>query len=864
MKWTLIKRLSKKFLRGLILPLALTGPALAWAAGLCSPSIGKVTLNEYNYIDNFTEVKKIDSATSLTGWNVTIYTSRRTTVKSLPSTGTNACLGGTYHISTYDSNQIGTDADVVLTDANGDVVDILRVRPSLPVTTTYYAKPACAFIGSGTDLVVSSANKGADRYADGTGNWRQTPGTGSNSLQSRCAPNLGAGSADLRITKTANATTVVRGNTVTFTLTVNNLGTGSATAVLVDDLLPSGLSYSSHTASVGSYAPATGIWSAGDMVMGATATLTITATATATGTITNTATASSGIFDPDTTNNSASVSVTVTSPGATLDAVEVGAAAGTTIHTKLAATSFSLDLLAVAADGTLSTGYNRSVTIELVDAGSSATCASMTTLQSVGSYTFTGSGAGRDNGRHTHTFNYPNAARNVRVRMTDNSPTPITACSTDNFAVRPLSLTLSSSANADPAGTSTTATPTLAAGASFTLTATAVNGAGATLSGYAGTPQVNSTLVSAHVGSVATGTLTGTFPLAVNGVSSGNAFSYNEVGYFRFAATGVYDDGFTGVDKPDGCSDDFSNTLVGGRYGCKFGTATASSYVGRFIPARFDTTVTQACVPGAYTYSGQPFTVAVTARNQAGGVTQNYHGAATPVLAKAVTVSDANATGLGVFSPATALASAFSSGTASLTPAYSYTNRQTVATSISVRVVESAGGDGVSSATGSEGVVSIRSGRVQLYNAYGSERLDLPMGLLAEYWTSSGWARNTADTCTGNTLLGAANAVTIVFSAPSPAGLSTCVLDNGSPGRSGAGCAATALASRQFRSGLTLQQGDFNLWLNRTSVAGYLTVTANVPAWLEFNWLGGGNADPTARATFGAYRSPLIYRRENY
>ncbi len=865
MKRTLIKHASKKLLRSLVFPLLLAGPVVAWAAGACSPSIGKVTLNEYNYIDNFTEIKKIDSTTNLTGWKVTVYTDKKTTQKSLPATGTSACLGGVYQTSSFTASEIGILADVVLTDANGDVVDILRARPALPVTTTYYgAKPACAFLGASTDLQVSSSNKGADRFVDGTGDWRQTPGTGNNSLQSPCAPNLAGGNADLTITKSVTPTSVVQGNAVTFSLTVTNLGTGTASAVLVGDLLPAGLSYSSHTASVGSYTPSTGVWSAGNMVLGATATLSITASTTAIGIITNTATVNSSTFDPVIASNTASVSVTVTSPGATLNAVEVGAANGTPIHTKLGATSFSLDLLALAADGTLATSYNRTVTIELVDAGSSATCAGMTTLQSVGAYTFTGSGAGRDNGRHTHTFNYPNAAANVRVRMKDNGATPITACSTDNFAIRPRAFVLASSANADATGVSTTATPTVAAGAPFALAATAVDGAGATLVAYAGTPVVDTTQLSAHAGSMAAGTLAGTFSPAVAGVASGSAFTYGEVGYFRLAATGVYDDSFTLVDQPNGCSNDFSNTLVSGKYGCKFGTAAVSSYVGRFIPARFDTTVTQACTPGAYTYSGQPFTLVVTARNQAGGLTQNYHGTTAPVLAKAVTLSDANATGLGTFAPNSALASAFSSGVANLNPAYAYASRQTAPTAISVRAVESAGGDGVSSATGSEGAASMRSGRVQLSNAYGSERLDLPMSLRAEYWTSQGWVRNTADTCTGNMALGAANAVSIGFSSPSPAGLSTCVLDNGSPGLSGAGCGTAAMAGRQFRTGATLQQGDFNLWLNRSGLAGYLTVTAYVPVWLEFNWTGAGNADPAARATFGAFRSPLIYRRENY
>ena len=48
-----------------------------------------------------------------------------------------------------------------------------------------------------------------------------------------------------------------------------------------------------------------------------------------------------------------------------------------------------------------------------------------------------------------------------------------------------------------------------------------------------------------------------------------------------------------------------------------------------------------------------------------------------------------------------------------------------------------------------------------------------------------------------------------------------------------------------------------------TGASGGAETPANLP-WLQFNWLGAGSTNPTARATFGAYKSPLVYRRENY
>ncbi|MFX6487774.1 DUF6701 domain-containing protein, partial [Acinetobacter baumannii] len=66
--------------------------------------------------------------------------------------------------------------------------------------------------------------------------------------------------------------------------------------------------------------------------------------------------------------------------------------------------------------------------------------------------------------------------------------------------------------------------------------------------------------------------------------------------------------------------------------------------IGPFIPHHFDVAVTQACTASgktAYTYAGQPFTVSVTAKNAAGGITQNYDGSSntTPNQAKDVSLA---------------------------------------------------------------------------------------------------------------------------------------------------------------------------------------------------------------------------------
>ena len=90
------------------------------------------------------------------------------------------------------------------------------------------------------------------------------------------------------------------------------------------------------------------------------------------------------------------------------------------------------------------------------------------------------------------------------------------------------------------------------------------------------------------------------------------------------------------------------------------------------------------------------------------------------------------------------------------------------------------------------------------------------------------------------------------------------------------GCAvAPAVANRKYlESGVTGTDsngvagfaGNFNLWLRApgSGNAGTIRVDAVVPSWLQFNWTGTvGN--PSARATFGVYRSgPIIHRREMY
>src|SRR5690606_9912094 len=60
---------------------------------------------------------------------------------------------------------------------------------------------------------------------------------------------------DLAVTKMVDNAEAGEGEQVVFTVTVTNLGPGSASDVIVSDVLPEGLEYLSHEASQGEYDP---------------------------------------------------------------------------------------------------------------------------------------------------------------------------------------------------------------------------------------------------------------------------------------------------------------------------------------------------------------------------------------------------------------------------------------------------------------------------------------------------------------------------------------------------------------------------------------------------------------------------------
>ena len=525
--------------------------------------------------------------------------------------------------------------------------------------------------------------------------------------------------------------------------------------------------------------------------------------------------------------------LSVASASCNADAVEVGANPYTNLYTKLAGAAFNVDLLSINSSGAL-TSYTGAMVADIInaDTGCSASSTALNTAQSV---TFS------NQSRKTVSLTCPVAARRAQVRMKIGTSY---ACSTDKFAIRPSGLAVSSNMNADATGASATATPILKAGSAFTLNAAAG------FAGYDGTPAIDATKLTAHAGAVATGSLTGVFSAAVSttGIATGNSFAYGEVGYFGFATDGVVDSSFTAVDQPNDCTNDFSNTTVGGKIGCKFGNTAATGYFGRFIPDHFDSAISQGCASGAYTYSGQPFDLTLTARNGAGAATQNYNGS----FAKTVTLSEANGVAGGTLSPASVASSSFASGVATLArtaaspPKFTFV-RGTPDYAPATIKPRAADSDGASSATGSEATALIRVGRLRLSNVYGYQS-PLIMPVAAQYWTGNSWLTNGADNCTA---LAAANLVL------SPVGWAVTA-----PGTlvNGLGSISLTPAAAGTVAVCADLAADHGVACSATS--------AGLP-WLQSRWPGAAtyDNDPGATATFDIF-SPEgtrgVYQRELY
>ncbi|MCA1832778.1 MAG: hypothetical protein LC750_08640 [Actinobacteria bacterium] len=578
------------------------------------------------------------------------------------------------------------------------------------------------------------------------------------------------------------------------------------------------------------------------------------------------------------------------------------------VKTKVAGTAFTLDIVAIAS-GSQYSAFSKDVTVDLI--GNSATGTALdsvncpTTFSTVlASFTATITG-----GRSSVSFAaVPNSWRDVRVRVRwpTSSPT-VRTCSSDNFAVRPASLTIGAlDATWETAGTARTLANTSASGGNvhkastsgattprpFTVQASAVP---ASATNYDGTPSVVSGYPTCGTLCATVGTLGFGSPSwnASGGMVQNATANYSEAGTFRLQ---LEDASYASVDSGDG-STAAERTVP----------ATATVEIGRFVPERFEfaspntpqlRTFGSACASRSFTYIGQRFWFAtppsatVKAVNAAGATTTNYPiSTSRPTLSETYSDSGAPAT-LDTASVGTPALSAPAAGTASYSPdsagtlVYQRNNATPLAPfnasaiSLSVSALDAADNGA------NQGIISsptplafsniafdagneFRYGRAALLNAAGPSSVDIPVPLRAEYYagTASGFVLNNADNCTS---FSAASFKLFGYQGSLNAGN----MPNSNISISGSVSAGLATTLKLLKpSPAVSTPGSVKICLDLDAGAGLgdTTCQAATPAnraYQQGPWSGATyDKDPAAQVNLGLYGSQpknFIFLRENY
>jgi hypothetical protein len=577
------------------------------------------------------------------------------------------------------------------------------------------------------------------------------------------------------------------------------------------------------------------------------------------------------------------------------------------IKTKIAGASISLAIIRLNAGKTaINTTFTGTVRVELLDASDNTGALDANACRPIG----TGAGQWKliqtisttlafvsgDLGRKTISFTQPNSYRDVRIRVSypTTSPTAI-GCSTDNFAIRPNTLTSFSVTDATEttAGTTRTlnlltfaaTTPIHKAGRPFTVRATAVNAAGtpATTTLYTGAPTPT---LTACVGAACTATF-GTLTLGASfasGVLTSNAATYNNVGSF---ALQLVDSSFANVDASDGSTTTERNI-----------TSSVVS-VGRFVPDHFAVaynTPVFGTTCGSFTYVGQAFNyttapvITVTAQDFADNTTTLYATSGSwwritnaSLTGKAYTAAAGTLDSSGITGTDPVIAASgggigtltFKSGTGGLL----FTRSTPVApfdadVSLAINVIDA---DGVTyasnparfgAATAGNGIAfsggkPMRFGQLALGNALGSELLNLPIPIQTQYWNGTSFVTNTLDSCTTIT------ASNIALSNYQGA-LTSGNLPSGNISISGAFNAG--VGNLKLTEPSSAVNGSVDLCVDLGGDA-TCTATSAGMSYLQGVWSGSTyTIDPRSRAAFGfskgSYggggRDPFVYQRENY
>jgi MSHA biogenesis protein MshQ len=493
------------------------------------------------------------------------------------------------------------------------------------------------------------------------------------------------------------------------------------------------------------------------------------------------------------------------------------------------------------------------------------------------------------NGQAAVTGRYKDAGQ-IRLHFNDdniadpNLPNGIRGA-TAGFVSRPATFVLSGIE--DPGGNPNTApadasgAPFVAAGTPFTVTVTALDADGDITPNYGRetTPEtvgLTANLVSPAAGSSPPINFSTGFGAFTGGQATGTDFSWPEVGIITLTPA-VGDGNYLGA-----------GNVIG----------TMSENIGRFIPDHFVATTNApafatACTAGSFSYIGQAFpfatqpVITLTASAADGSPTVNYVGnffrIDNSTLANRTYTAVSGNLDTGNVPPTASdpVVASLGNGVGSLTfdvgAGLSFVKAAeevpfNAEVSLSIDVFDS---DGVAALTnavtfGATGGIAfnagseMRFGRLRLENALGSELVNLQMPMIAEYFEDPaiGYVPNADDSCTTDVTLALG-----AFTGNLGVG-ETCAIENGSPGDSGIACAGAGPAGLRYRE--PPLAGDFNLNLLAPGNGndGSVTVTATVPAWLQFDWNAAvpGLENPAGTATFGIFRGEdrRIYTREIY
>ncbi len=172
-----------------------------------------------------------------------------------------------------------------------------------------------------------------------------------------------------------------------------------------------------------------------------------------------------------------------------------------------------------------------------------------------------------------------------------------------------------------------------------------------------------------------------------------------------------------------------------------------------------------------------------------------------------------------------------------------------------------------------------RYGRLWLGNAYGSELLDIRMPVKVQYWTGTGWATNTLDSCTSLP----SSAIALGNYLAPPAGTALSTANMGTAHRPGSAITlASGIGTIMLAKPNPSATGSFDVVLNlgngvtnagskscepaafdATYVGG--TAPATSLTYLSGNWCGAAyDKAPSARVKLGSPKAPYVYLRERY